>query len=90
MNNISVLYICDQKACPVKLTNKETGLKYCDPCFHTHRTDHAKNPESVKIAQDFLDHFDIDVRSELIEGEKDIKIKYHYILKEKPRTNRGL
>lgn len=83
MNNISVLYICDQKACPGNLINKKTGLKYCDPCFNTFKPEHAKNPESVKIAQDFLDHFDIDVRSELIEGDKDIRIKYHYILKEK-------
>ena len=83
MNKVSILYICDQKACPGKLTNKKTGLKYCDPCFNTFKPEHAKNPESVKIAQDFLDHFDIDVRSELIEGEKDIRIKYNYILKEK-------
>ena len=83
MSNISVLYICDQKACSGKLTNKEIGLKYCDPCFSTFKPEHAKNPESVKIAQDFLDHFDIKLRTETYDEDNQTVIKYHYIFKEK-------
>ena len=87
MNNISVLYICDQKACPGKLINKETGLKYCDPCFNTFKPEHAKNPESVKIARDFLDHFDIELRTESYDEDDQTVIKYHYIFKEKEFAN---
>lgn len=74
MSNISVLYICDQKACP---------SKYCDPCFNTFKPEHAKNPESIKIAQDFLDHFDIEIRTETYDEDDQTVIKYHYIFKEK-------
>ena len=86
MNDISVLYICDQEACPGKLINKETGTKYCDPCFHTFKGYHAKNPESVKIAQDFLNHFDIVLRTETYDEDDQTVIKHHYIFKEKGET----
>lgn len=83
MSNISVLYICDQKACPGQWINKETGLKDCDPCFNTFKPEHAKNPESVKIAQDFLNRFDIEIRTKTYDEDDQTVIKYHYIFKEK-------
>ena len=84
MNNISVLYICDKEACLGQYVDKKTGTKYCEPCLHTFKGYHAKNPESVNIAHDFLNHFDIELRTETYdEDDQTTVIKYHYILREK-------
>lgn len=44
------------------LCNKESicsKSKFCgDPCNYTTNPDHAKNPESVRIAEEFLKHFE--------------------------------
>lgn len=44
------------------LCNKESRCSksaFCgDPCTHTSNPDHVKNPDSVRIAEEFLKHFE--------------------------------
>lgn len=44
------------------LCNKESGCSkgaFCgNSCNHTSNPDHAKNPDSVRIAEEFLKHFE--------------------------------
>ena len=75
----TILYICNGKRCP--------SPKYCDPCFRTTDKDYAANPESIKLAQDFLDHFDIELETRATDLDGEIIVKYDFIFREKPSAN---
>ena len=49
---IKFLFICNKEA-----TCKKS--KFCgNTCHHTSNPDHAKNPDSVRIAEEFLKNFE--------------------------------
>ena len=50
---IDFLFLCN------KQNSKCSKSKFCgNPCNHTTNPDHAKNPDSVRIAEEFLKHFE--------------------------------
>ena len=49
---IKFLFLCNKQSTCSK-------SKFCgNPCNHTTNPDHAKNPDSVCIAEEFLKHFE--------------------------------